>query len=70
MSANRALHVKTDSDTACATLHNIAIMNNIPLETENDLQLEENANDIDIDGDDDDVGPRGVRRARYIELHF
>ena len=38
--------------TACAILHNIATVNNIPLETEND-QHEENASDIDIDGGDD-----------------
>ena len=38
--------------TACAILHNIVTVNNIPLETEND-QHEENASDIDIDGGDD-----------------
>ena len=54
--------------TACAVLHNIATVNNIPLETEND-QHEENASDIDIDGGDD-VGPRGAWRAHYIQQHF
>lgn len=54
--------------TACAILHNIARLNNIPLEGEDELQFEENANENNEGGND--VGPRGARRAQYIERHF
>ena len=51
--------------TACAILHNIARINNVPL-----IGDPVEVNDEDYDEGLDDEGPRAVRRARYIEHHF
>ena len=48
--------------TACAILHNIARLNNIPF---NGDPVEENDDEVL-----DDEVPRAARRARYIEHHF
>ena len=51
--------------TACAILHNIVRMNNIPLRDDHDeMNNEDNIENFH------DEGPRTARRTRYIENHF